>query len=76
MNPVTVLTIILIILAGFLFLQAIYDLFYKRQHEHLASKKLLWLIALFLFPILMPILYFQIQSRNSRSLRKNEFRRG
>jgi len=72
MSLVTVLSIILIILSGFLFLQAIYDLFYKRQNEHLTSKKLLWVIAYFLFPILGPILYFQIQS--SRRLRKNEFR--
>lgn len=59
----TVLAIILVILAGFLFIQALYDLFYKRRQEYLSGTKLLWVIALFLFPILGSIVYFQVTPR-------------
>jgi len=60
MSPTTILVTVLTILVGILFIHALYDLFYKRKEEHLSGIKLLWVIALFLFPILGPIVYFQL----------------
>jgi len=60
MNPAGILVTSLVLLAAFLFFQALYDLFYKRKEDHLSGIKLLWVIALFLFPILGPIVYFQL----------------
>lgn len=63
MNPTIVLAIILVVLASFLFIHALYDLIFKRRQEFFSGTKLMWVFAILLFPILGPIVYFQVAKR-------------
>ncbi len=67
-NDMNSILIILLILSGGLWIWALSNLIRSRNKS---IKKALWLIAIFIFPIIGPIIYFQINNKPNINKRKN-----